>query len=99
MKILYGVVGEEWVMRCARGWYWSTSPGQGRRIVIMASGRANSFLAKALQGVNKIHGFHMIGRRTASAAARPLWSNVCPGDRGAAEHRHLAHQEFGSPRR
>ena len=79
MKILYGVVGEGMGHAMRSRVVLEHLTGQGHEIVIMASGRANSFLAKHFQGVNKIHGFHMISEENRIRRGKTLWSNVLGG--------------------
>ncbi len=60
MKILYGVVGEGMGHAMRSRVVLDHLVGQGHEIEIMASGRATDFLAKRFEGVNRIHGLHMI---------------------------------------
>src|SRR5262245_60249514 len=56
--------------------------GQGHEIEIMASGRATDFLAKRFEGVNRIHGLHMIYEENRVRRGKTLWSNVLSGAAG-----------------
>jgi uncharacterized protein (TIGR00661 family) len=51
-------------------------------VEIMASGRAKDFLAKRFEGVNRIHGLHMITDENRVKLGRTLWSNVLQGATG-----------------
>ena len=86
MKILYGVVGEGMGHAMRSRVVLEHLTGQGHEIVIMASGRANSFLAKHFQGVNKIHGFHMISEENRIRRGKTLWSNVLSGVTGVPQN-------------
>jgi uncharacterized protein (TIGR00661 family) len=48
----------------------------------MASGRAVDFLAKRFEGVNRIHGLHMIYEENRVRPMKTLWSNVTTGATG-----------------
>ena len=60
MKILYGVVGEGMGHAMRSRVVLDHLVEQGHEIEIMASGRAEQYLAKRYEGVNRIHGFHII---------------------------------------
>ena len=47
---------------------------QGHELEIMASGRATDFLAKRFEGVNRIHGLHMIYEENRVRRGKTLWS-------------------------
>jgi uncharacterized protein (TIGR00661 family) len=51
-------------------------------VEIMASGRAVDFLAKKFEGVNRIHGLHMIYEENRVRLGKTLWSNVLGGATG-----------------
>lgn len=55
---------------------------QGHEIEIMASGRAVEFLSKRFEGVNRIHGLHMIYDENRVRRGKTLWSNVLSGTTG-----------------
>jgi uncharacterized protein (TIGR00661 family) len=55
---------------------------QGHEIEIMASGRASDFLKKHFEGVNRIHGLHMIYEENRVRRGKTLWSNVLSGAAG-----------------
>ena len=51
-------------------------------VEIMASGRATDFLKKRFDGVNRIHGLHMIYDENRVRLGKTLWSNVLTGATG-----------------
>src|SRR6185437_8542991 len=79
MKILYGVVGEGMGHAMRSRVVLEHLVGQGHEIEIMASGRATDFLAKRFEGVNRIHGLHMIYEENRVRRGKTLWSNVLTG--------------------
>jgi uncharacterized protein (TIGR00661 family) len=90
VKILYGVVGEGMghAMRSrvilehlVRG-----HDGDAHDVEIIASGRATDFLAKHFEGVNRIHGLHMIYEENRVRLGKTLWSNVLTGTRGVPKN-------------
>jgi uncharacterized protein (TIGR00661 family) len=82
MKILYGVVGEGMGHAMRSRVVLGHLVEQGHEIEIMASGRATDFLAKSFEGVNRIHGLHMIYEENRVRRGKTLWSNVLTGAAG-----------------
>jgi len=82
MKILYGVVGEGMGHAMRSRVILEHLVAQQHDVEIMASGRAVEFLAKRFDGVNKIHGFHMIYEENRVRPMKTLWSNVTTGATG-----------------
>ncbi len=58
----------------------------GHQVEIMVSGRASEFLAKRFEGVNEIHGLHMIYEENRVRLGKTLWSNVLTGATGLPEN-------------
>ncbi|MBX3233332.1 MAG: teichoic acid biosynthesis protein [Labilithrix sp.] len=79
MKILYGVVGEGMGHAMRSRVILEHLVSQQHDVEIMASGRAVDFLAKRFDGVNRIHGFHMIYEENRVRPMKTLWSNVTTG--------------------
>lgn len=79
MKILYGVVGEGMGHAMRSRVVLERLVAQGHEVEIMASGRAVDFLAKRFDGVNRIHGLHMIYEENRVRPGRTLWSNALTG--------------------
>ncbi len=86
MKILYGVVGEGMGHAMRSRVVLEHLVGEGHEVEIMASGRAVDFLSKRFEGVNKIHGLHMIYEENRVRRGRTLWSNVLSGATGIPEN-------------
>jgi uncharacterized protein (TIGR00661 family) len=82
MKILYGVVGEGMGHAMRSRVVLSRLVEQGHEVEIMASGRATDYLAKRFDGVNRIHGLHMIYDENRVRKGKTLWSNVLAGALG-----------------
>jgi len=82
MKILYGVVGEGMGHAMRSRVILEHLVAQEHDVEIMASGRAVDFLAKRFEGVNRIHGLHMIYEENRVRRAKTLWSNVVTGATG-----------------
>ncbi len=82
MKILYGVVGEGMGHAMRSRVILSHLVGRGHDVEIMASGRATDYLAKRFEGVNRIHGLHMIYDENRVRRGRTLFSNVLAGAAG-----------------
>ena len=83
MKILYGVVGEGMghAMR-SRVILEHLVRTEHHEVEIMASGRAVDFLGKKFEGVNRIHGLHMIYDENRVRLGKTLWSNALTGATG-----------------
>ncbi|HSO40840.1 MAG TPA: MJ1255/VC2487 family glycosyltransferase [Labilithrix sp.] len=86
MKILYGVVGEGMGHAMRSRVILEHLVGHDHDVEIMASGRAVDFLAKRFEGVNKIHGLHMIYEENRVRPAKTLWSNVVTGAVGVPKN-------------
>src|SRR3954471_8565184 len=86
MKILYGVVGEGMGHAMRSRVILEHLVAQEHDVEIMASGRAVDFLAKRFEGVNKIHGLHMIYEENRVRPAKTLWSNVITGATGVPKN-------------
>lgn len=82
VKILYGVVGEGMGHAMRSRVVLEHLVGEGHEIEIMASGRAVDFLSKRFEGVNRIHGLHMIYEENRVRKGKTLWSNVLTGSTG-----------------
>jgi uncharacterized protein (TIGR00661 family) len=79
MKILYGVVGEGMGHAMRSRVILEHLVAQEHDVEIMASGRAVDFLSKRFEGVNRIHGLHMIYEENRVRPMKTLWSNVTTG--------------------
>jgi uncharacterized protein (TIGR00661 family) len=86
MKILYGVVGEGMGHAIRSKVVLEHLLGRGHEVEIMASGRATSFLGKHFEGVNEIHGLHMITRDNQIRRRRTLLSNALAGVTGVPKN-------------
>jgi uncharacterized protein (TIGR00661 family) len=86
MKILYGVVGEGMGHAMRSRVVLEHLVREGHEVEIMASGRAREFLGKRFEGVNQIHGFHMIYEENRVRLGKTLWSNVTTGAAGVPEN-------------
>lgn len=86
MKILYGVVGEGMGHAMRSRVVLEHLVGQQHEVEIMASGRATDFLAKRFEGVNRIHGLHMIYDENRVRKGKTLWSNVLTGAAGVPQN-------------
>ncbi|MDB4944215.1 MAG: hypothetical protein JWP97_3749 [Labilithrix sp.] len=86
MKILYGVVGEGMGHAMRSRVVLEHLVAQGHEVEIMASGRAAPFLAKRFEGVNEIHGLHMIYEENRVRPAKTLLSNVVTGAAGVPKN-------------
>jgi uncharacterized protein (TIGR00661 family) len=82
MKILYGVVGEGMGHAMRSRVVLEHLTAAGHEIEVMASGRASDFLGKRFEGVNRIHGLHMILEENRVRRGKTLWSNVLNGALG-----------------
>jgi uncharacterized protein (TIGR00661 family) len=86
MKILYGVVGEGMGHAMRSRVVLEHLLAEGHEIEIMASGRATDFLSKRFEGVNRIHGLHMIYEENRVRRGKTLWSNVLAGTAGLPQN-------------
>jgi uncharacterized protein (TIGR00661 family) len=86
MKILYGVVGEGMGHAMRSRVILEHLVAQDHDVEIMASGRAVDFLAKRFDGVNKIHGLHMIYEENRVRPAKTILSNVITGAIGVPQN-------------
>ena len=82
MKILYGVTGEGMGHAMRSRVVLEHLLAAGHRVEIMASCRAAAFLGKRFEGVNTIHGLHMILEENRVRRGKTLWSNVVTGAAG-----------------
>ena len=82
MKILYGVVGEGMGHAMRSRVVLEHLVEQGHELNVMVSGRAHDFLQKRFEGVQKIHGLHMIYEENRVRPGKTLWSNVLAGSAG-----------------
>ena len=82
MKILYGVVGEGMGHAMRSRVVLEHLVSQGHEVAIMASGRAVDYLAKRFEGVNRIHGLHMIYEENRVRIGKTVWSNILAGAAG-----------------
>lgn len=96
MKILYGVVGEGMGHAMRSRVVLSHLVEQGHEIEIIASGRATEFLGKHFEGVNRIHGLHMVYEDNRVSRAKTLWSNAKTGARGIPQNIAAYFELFGS---
>jgi uncharacterized protein (TIGR00661 family) len=86
MKILYGVVGEGMGHAMRSRVVLEHLVAEGHEIEIMASGRATEFLSRRFEGVNRIHGLHMIYEENRVRRGKTLWSNVLSGTTGVPQN-------------
>jgi uncharacterized protein (TIGR00661 family) len=86
MKILYGVVGEGMGHAMRSRVALEHLVAQGHEIEIMASGRAKDFLAQRFEGVNRIHGLHILYEENRVRPGKTLWSNVLTGAAGVPQN-------------
>ena len=82
MKVLYGVTGEGMGHAMRSRVVLEHLGAAGHEVEIMASGRAAAFLGKRFEGVNTIHGLHMILEENRVRPGKTLWSNVLNGALG-----------------
>jgi uncharacterized protein (TIGR00661 family) len=82
MRILYGVVGEGMGHAIRSRVVLEHLIGRGHSVEIMASGRAEGFLARQFSGVNAIHGLHMISEDNRVRRGKTLLSNIVKGIAG-----------------
>lgn len=81
MKILYGVTGEGMGHAIRSRVVLEHLVAAKHEVEIVASGRAVDFLGKHFEGVNSIHGFHMIYEDNRVQRGDTLWSNLNLGVR------------------
>ncbi len=86
MRILYGVVGEGMGHAMRSRVVLEHLVAQGHEVEIMASGRAAGFLQERFQGVNRIHGLHIIYDENRVRRGKTLWSNVLKGAAGLPQN-------------
>ncbi len=86
MKILYGVVGEGMGHAIRSRVVLNHLVSRGHEVEIVASGRALPFLSRHFEGVNAIHGFHMITEDNRIRRGKTLWSNVIAGVTGVPKN-------------
>ncbi|MEZ4363183.1 MAG: glycosyltransferase family protein [Kofleriaceae bacterium] len=86
MKILYGVTGEGMGHAMRSRVVLEHLVAGGHDVQIMASGRACDFLGKRFEGVNRIHGFHMILEENRVRLGKTAWSNVLAGALGVPQN-------------
>lgn len=86
MKILYGVVGEGMGHAMRSRVILEHLVAQEHDVEIMASGRAVDFLSKRFEGVNRIHGLHMVYEENRVRPAKTLVSNVVTGATGVPKN-------------
>jgi uncharacterized protein (TIGR00661 family) len=86
MKILYGVVGEGMGHAMRSRVILEHLVAQEHDVEIIASGRAVDFLAKRFEGVNRIHGLHMVYEENRVRPMKTLWSNVLTGATGVPKN-------------
>jgi uncharacterized protein (TIGR00661 family) len=79
MKILYGVVGEGMGHAMRSRVVLQHLTAAGHEIEVMASGRAQKFLATRFEDVHQIHGLHIIYEENRVRPGRTLFSNVLKG--------------------
>jgi uncharacterized protein (TIGR00661 family) len=79
MRILYGVVGEGMGHAMRSRVVLEHLATQGHEVETMASGRACEFLSQRFEGVNPIHGFHIIYEQNRVRKGQTLWSNILVG--------------------
>lgn len=82
MKILYGVVGEGMGHAMRSRVILDHLVASDHQVEIMASGRAVPFLTKRFEGVNRIHGLHMIYEENQVRPVKTLISNAVTGATG-----------------
>jgi uncharacterized protein (TIGR00661 family) len=86
MKLLYGVVGEGMGHAMRSRVVLEHLVAEGHEVEIMASGRACDFLGKRFDGVNRIHGLHIIYEENRVRRGKTLWSNVLAGTAGLPQN-------------
>jgi uncharacterized protein (TIGR00661 family) len=79
MRILYGVTGEGMGHAMRSRVVLQHLFDHGHEVETIVSGRAAEFLQKRFDGVNKIHGLHIIYEENRVRRGKTLWSNVLQG--------------------
>ncbi len=82
MNILYGVTGEGLGHAMRSRVVLEHLVDQEHNVEIVASGRAVDYLARRFEGVNRIHGMHMIYEENRVHVGKTLVSNVLGGATG-----------------
>ena len=82
MRILYGVVGEGMGHAMRSKVVLEHLVSHGHEVEIIASGRAVDFLSKRFEGVNRIHGLHILYEDNRVRRGKTFWSNVLGGTAG-----------------
>ncbi len=86
VKILYGVVGEGMGHAMRSRVVLEHLVAQKHEVEIMAAGRATDFLAKRFEGVNRIHGLHMIYEENRMRLGKTIASNAISGAAGVPKN-------------
>ena len=86
MKILYGVTGEGMGHAMRSRVVLEHLVKQGHDIKIMSSGRAADFLSKRFEGVNRIHGLHIVYDENRVRPGKTLWSNLAKSTVGVPQN-------------
>jgi uncharacterized protein (TIGR00661 family) len=82
MRILYGVTGEGMGHAMRSRVVLEHLFAQGHEVETVVSGRAAEFLQKRFEGVNRIHGLHIVYEENRVKLGRTLWSNALKGAAG-----------------
>jgi uncharacterized protein (TIGR00661 family) len=85
MRILYGVVGEG-MGHAMRSSVLLDHLTREHDVTVMASGRAQGFLAKRFENVRKIHGYHIIYEDNRVRLGKTVASNILGGAAGIPEN-------------
>jgi uncharacterized protein (TIGR00661 family) len=86
MRILYGVVGEGMGHAIRSRVILDHLVAEGHDVEVMASGRAQGFLAARFEGVHAIHGLHIIAEDNIVRRGKTLLSNVVAGAAGIPQN-------------
>ena len=100
MKILYGVVGEGMGHAMRSRVVLEHLVAQSTTSRSWPRGARSTSSRKRFEGVNRIHGLHMIYEENRVRRGKTLWSNVLDRrDRHPEEHRRVlrAHRRASSP--
>ncbi len=79
VRVLYGVVGEGMGHAMRSRVVLEHLVEEGHEVEVMASGRAEGYLAERFAEVNGIHGLHMIYEDNQVRRGKTFWSNVREG--------------------